>query len=85
LDEIKINLLYRGIGKHFWNDENTAFQDYYGLLDLKVSFNRENLGLDFWVNNLLNSDYLAYYFVSGSQFYQKGKPMRFGANLSLKF
>ena len=38
LNKIVANLNYRGIGEHYWDLSNTVSQDYYGLLDAKVSF-----------------------------------------------
>jgi len=86
IDNINFNLLYRGTGKIYWNEENSHAQEYYNIVDLKLSLIRKNLSLDFWFKNLLNTDYEAFYFQSlGREYVQLGKPMHFGIRLSAKF
>ena len=86
LDGIRLNLLYKGLGDIYWNEENSHVQDFYNIIDLKISLLRKNVGLDFWFRNLLNTDYEAFYFQSlGREYVQKGKPMHFGIRLSADF
>lgn len=86
LDNIKLNLLYRGTGEIFWNEENSHKQSYYGLLDAKISLMRKSLQFDIWFKNLLNTEYNAFYFEAlGNKYVQTGKPMQIGMNLSVKF
>ncbi|HKL67051.1 MAG TPA: TonB-dependent receptor, partial [Bacteroidales bacterium] len=86
LDRIRFNFLYRGIGKIYWNEENSHAQDYYNILDFKLGLMRKNLGLDFWFKNILNTGYEAFYFQSlGREYVQLGKPMHFGVRLSANF
>lgn len=86
LDKIRISTLYRGAGKIMWNEQNSARQPYYGLLDGKLSFSRKSLQLDFWAKNMLNTDYNAFFFEAlGHRYVQVGKPAQFGVNLGLKF
>ncbi len=86
LDNIRINALYRGAGKIFWDEENSQKQAYYGLLDAKISFIRKSLQFDIWSKNLLNTEYASFYFEAlGNQYVQTGKPAQFGVNISVKF
>lgn len=86
LDEIRISALYRGAGKIYWNEKNNASQDYYGLLDGKISFTRKTLQFDIWAKNILNTDYNSFYFTAlGHNYVQTGKPMQLGVNLGIKF
>ena len=86
LDHVRFNLQYRGIGKIYWNEENSHAQDYYNILDFKVGLMRNNLGLDFWFKNILNTGYESFYFQSlGREYVQLGKPMHFGVRLSANF
>ncbi|MFP4470443.1 MAG: TonB-dependent receptor [Bacteroidales bacterium] len=86
LDKMRFNLQYRGAGEIFWNEENTRSQDYYGLVDAKVSFIKGAFRFDVWSKNLLGTDYNAFYFDAlGNEYVQVGKPMRFGVNLSVRF
>jgi len=86
LDEIKINLLYRGAGEICWNEENSHSQAYYGLLDAKISFIKKAVRFDIWGRNLLDTKYESFYFESlGNKYVQTGNPLHFGVNLSIKF
>jgi outer membrane receptor protein involved in Fe transport len=86
IDELRISALYRGAGKIYWNEKNNASQEYYGLLDGKVSMTRKSLQLDIWAKNILNTGYNSFWFTAtGHNYVQTGKPMQLGVNLSLKF
>jgi iron complex outermembrane recepter protein len=83
-DRMKITALYRGLGEHYWNEQNSNAQSAYGIADLRVRVERSKLGLDIWAKNLLNTDYSAFYFEAiGNRYYQPGKPFNFGINLTL--
>jgi iron complex outermembrane recepter protein len=86
IDNIRINALYRGNGKIFWNEVNSADQAFYGLLDTKISFMRRAVQFDIWAKNILNADYASFYFEAlGNKYVQTGKPAQIGINLSVKF
>ena len=86
LDYINLNINYQGIGKHYWNEENTAAQSYYGLLNSQLSFTTKWLEFGLWGKNLLDADYSAFYFEAlGNQYLQRGKPARFGIFISAAF
>jgi hypothetical protein len=83
---MKINVLYRGAGEIYWNEENTHKQEFYGLLDTRISFIRKGFELGIWGSNLLNKNYEAFYFESlGNKYVQTGNPVHFGINLSINF
>ena len=86
LDHIELDISYQGIGKHYWNEENTAAQDYYGLLNSRLGFSTRWFDLGLWGKNILDKDYSAFYFEAiGNQYLQKGKPARFGIYISASF
>lgn len=86
LDHIILNVLFKGNGDIYYNDNNSHKQDFYGLLDARVSFVRKNLQFDFWGSNLTNTSYEAFYFEAlGKKFVQMGKPLQVGVKLSVKF
>jgi outer membrane receptor for monomeric catechols len=86
LDNIRLNILYRGAGKIYWNEKNSVSQPYYGLLDARVSFIKGAMQCDIWAKNLLNTYYEAFYFEAlGNKYVQTGKPAQIGINLSVKF
>jgi outer membrane receptor protein involved in Fe transport len=86
LDTFGVNLLYRGLGRIYWNEENTFSTGFYNLLDLKFTLSRNNMQLELWGRNLLNTSYESFYFQAlGNQYVQMGKPLRFGLNLRYSF
>ena len=86
LDNIRMQLTYNGVGKHYWNEDNVAYQDYYGLLNFRAGFERKNVTLSFWGKNILNADYNSFYFNAlGKSYAQIGKPALIGANVKIMF
>jgi outer membrane receptor protein involved in Fe transport len=85
-EQINISALYRGVGKHYWNEQNTQFQDSYGLLDMRVGVKRGDLRMDIWAKNLLGTEYSAFYFEIPQlrgRYAQPGRPFHFGINLTV--
>lgn len=86
LDKVRFHLTYNGFGKHYWKETNEAYQEYYGLLNSRISFERKHFTLAFWGKNLLNSDYNSFYFQAlGNSYAQIGKPATMGVNLKVAF
>jgi len=86
IDHVRVNLLYRGQGEIFWNEQNTFRTGYYNLLDLKISLAKDGFVLEAWGKNLLGADYESFYFQAiGNEYVQMGKPFRFGLNLNYEF
>lgn len=86
LDKIVFNAQYTGVGKLYWREDNIASQPFYGLLNGRISFIKNDFSLDLWAKNITGQDYISYYFKSGRESYaQKGKPFTCGINLNLKF
>jgi outer membrane receptor protein involved in Fe transport len=86
LDEVMFQLDYRGVGKHYWQEENVSYQDYYGLLNAKISFRKDNLQVSLFGKNILNEDYQAFYFrAMGRSYAQIGQPAIYGLRLDVSF
>ena len=86
LDNIRINAMYRGAGRIYWNELNSQEQPYYGLIDAKLSFMKKSFQFDLWTKNMFNSYYASFYFEAlGNMYVQTGKPLQIGMNLSFKF
>lgn len=86
LDRIRLQLTYQGFGKNYWLETNTAWQDYYGMLNHRISFEKKNLVLSFWGKNILGDEYNAFYFNAlGNSYAQIGKPARIGVSLKVTF
>lgn len=86
LDLIRFHITYNGFGKHYWKETNVAYQNYYGLLNHRVSFEKGNVTLSFWGKNVLNNDYNSFYFQAlGNSYAQLGKPASLGLKLNVTF
>ncbi len=86
LDEIRFYLTYNGFGKHYWHESNVAWQDYYGMVNPRIGFVKENVAFSFWGKNILNADYNSFYFQAlGNSYAQIGRPATMGVNLKLSF
>lgn len=86
LDKIRFHLTYSGFGKHYWKETNEAFQDYYGLLNHRISLEKGNVTLSFWGKNILNSNYNSFYFQAlGNSYAQIGRPTNLGVKLNVTF
>ncbi len=85
LKQIVVNANYQYFGKIYWNDDNSAWQKAYGLLNGRVSFVTGNIDFGVWGKNILNTNYNAYYFSAlGHDYVELGKPVQFGLFLNLK-
>ncbi|MDR2911192.1 MAG: TonB-dependent receptor [Bacteroidales bacterium] len=86
LDNIRFNVTYNGIGKHYWNEDNIAYQNYYGLLNHRITFEKDNITFSFWGKNILNENYNSFYFQAlGNSYAQIGKPASLGVNMKVSF
>lgn len=86
LDNITVNANYRAAGRIYWTEQNNASQPLYGILNGRVSLNKGNGQVGFWINNALNKDYQAFYFETmNGGFAQQGRPLQFGIDLKCRF
>jgi len=86
IDHLMATVQYVGVGKIYWTEANDIAQDFYAQVNAKVAVNKGGFGLEFWVKNLFDTKYNAFYFnASGSEFFQQGKPMQLGATLKFEF
>ena len=86
LDRLSFRAGYNGIGKIYWNEDNSMKQDFYSLLNASVCAQKGKFSLELWGKNLTDTDYNAFYFVSvGNTFFSAGKPANYGVTLSVEF
>lgn len=86
LQGLDATLSCRGIGKIYWNEENTVTQPFYATLGLSVTFRTPWVDVDLWGENLTDTDYSTFYFVSiGNGFVQRGNPRKLGVTLRFDF
>ena len=81
-DVFVLNVGWNGVGRTFWNEENTLLQPFYSLLSASLVWEKGCWGASLWGKNLLNEKYNTFYFRSiGNDFFAQGKPLRFGASI----
>ena len=86
LDRLSFRAGYNGIGKIYWNEENSISQNFYSLLNASIHAQKGAFSLELWGKNLTGTDYNAFYFVSvGNTFFSAGKPANYGVTLSVEF
>ena len=85
LQHISLYMGGRANGRIYWTRENDLSQPFYALLDARLSVTHDNLELGLWGNNLTQTHYDAFSFVTRSQiFSQRGTPLQVGLDLRLK-
>ena len=85
-DNITVNANYKAAGRISWTEQNNASQALYGTIKGRVSFNKGNGQLAFWINTALNTDYQAFYFETMNRgFAQKGRPLQVGVDIRCRF
>ena len=83
-DAISINANVKGAGKIYWNEDNSLHQPFYATANASIRVEHKNLSLDIWAQNLTNTNFKTFYFVSiGNAFLQRGKPRCLGATLRI--
>ncbi|MDL2223722.1 TonB-dependent receptor [Bacteroidales bacterium OttesenSCG-928-M06] len=86
IDRFHIQAQYNVAGKIYWTEKNDIYQNLYGLLNVRAGINKGILGVNLWANNILNTEYTAFYFESlGQSLAQKGKPFTCGIDINLSF
>lgn len=77
-----LNVGWNGIGRTYWNEENTLSQPFYSLLSASLVWEKGHWGASLWGKNLLNEKYNTFYFRSiDNDFFAQGKPLHFGVSL----
>lgn len=86
LDCVDFNIDMKGIGDIYWDEANSVKQPFYALLSASVRLTKGDFTLDLWGDNLTDTHYNSFYFVSiGNAFLQRGNPPRCGATLRMNF
>ncbi|MEG1660517.1 MAG: TonB-dependent receptor [Bacteroides sp.] len=86
LDRVQVNANYNAAGRIYWTEANNVSQAFYGTLNGRLSFEKGNGAIAFWVRNALDKNYQAFYFESmGNGFQQKGRPVQLGVDIRCRF
>ena len=76
---------YSGVGRIYWTEDNSAYQNFYGLLGAYIGVEVRHIGVNLWAKNLTNRKYDTFYFESMNRgFAQHGKPIQFGIDLRIR-
>ena len=79
-----LNVGWSGVGRIYWNEENTLSQPFYGLLSASLVWEKGHWGASMWGKNLLNEKYNTFYFRSiGNDFFAQGKPLYLGVSFHI--
>ena len=82
---LSLNVGWNGIGRIYWNEENTLQQPFYGLWSASIVWEKGHFGASLWSKNLFDKEYSTFYFKSiGNDFFAQGKPLQAGISLYLK-
>lgn len=85
-NKMAINANYQLFGELYWNEQNTASQDAYGLLNGRFTLHSKILDFGVWGKNLLAADYQSFYFQAiGNEYVQPGSPLQIGAFVKVRF
>lgn len=86
IDNMNFNAQYAGGGRIYWTEDNSQYQNFYGTLSAKISARKGIVEVGIWGKNLTNADYKAFYFESlGRKLAQKGMPLTFGGEITVRF
>ncbi len=85
VESLEFDVNVRAAGKIYWNEANSLSQNLYAQLGASVTLAGSCWNLMLWGRNLTDTKFYTFYFMSmGNEFLQRGKPLQFGATLSLK-
>lgn len=87
IKSVQLITSFQGIGKQYWNDDNSESQKPYSLVNASLSVGFPYLKLVFWGKNLLNTTYYPYrFYVSNFKnwYAQVGAPFTAGITLSVQ-
>lgn len=83
IDEMFVRVQTDGVGKIYWNDTNTLWQNPYALLSASVGVRKGASCITLWGKNLTDRKYETFYFEStGNGFFSSGRPRCVGVTLS---
>ena len=81
---ISANADCSGVGRIWWNEANTLTEPLVVQMGADLMFDFKWFDLNFRADNILNKDYNVFYFKSvGNSFFQRGKPFRWTAGITI--
>jgi outer membrane receptor protein involved in Fe transport len=84
LHNITIGANCTGAGRIYWDEANSASQNFYSLLGARMVFGCKFGTVTLWGKNLTGTEYNTFYFESSDRgFEQHGKPRQLGVEINL--
>ncbi|MBQ8812186.1 MAG: TonB-dependent receptor [Bacteroidales bacterium] len=81
---LSVNADCSGVGRIWWDEANTLSEPFVARLGADIRVDFKWFDLRFRMDNILNEDYNVFYFKSvGNSFFQRGKPVRWTAGISI--
>ncbi|WP_315577866.1 TonB-dependent receptor domain-containing protein [Hoylesella oralis] len=74
-----------GVGKIYWAEDNAVAQDFYTLLNAKISATSGIFTWEVWGKNLTDTKYNTYSFKASADYAQLGRPAHFGTSVVVNF
>ena len=82
LDAVSLHADYRGAGRIYWTEDNSAWQNFAGTLNARIAINKKGMELAFYAHNILSTRYQTFYFETMQRgFAQYTRPVTLGLNL----
>ena len=85
IDKIVLTAGLTGLGKIYWAEDNEVAQNFYALLNAKISITSGIFTWECWGKNITDTHYNTYCFKSSADYAQIGKSAYFGTSLLVKF
>lgn len=85
INKIVLTAGLTGLGKIYWAEDNEVAQNFYALLNAKISITSGIFTWECWGKNITDTHYNTYCFKSSADYAQVGKPAYFGTSLLVKF
>ena len=86
IKNITVGIQGNGLGRIYWTEDNTAWQNFYATLNAHLLLDFNNISINLWGENITATKYKAFYFESSKRkYYQKGKPFQVGLDLRFTF
>ncbi len=83
---LSLDANFRGVGKIYWNEDNTERQNFYGLVGAGASMSNDIISIQVWGKNLTDTRYHTFYFLSmGNAFFQRGRGIEAGLTMRYVF
>ena len=89
LTSVSLHADYRGAGRIYWTETNSAWQDFCGTLNARLTLGfqprKADINLSFYATNILGTRYQTFYFETMQRgFAQYSRPTEFGLELRFR-